>query len=340
MFKSFSEILKLKMKNSLKNKLILINELKNNWLKNKVTIKASNFSDIPISFFYPPIEEACKGRYKISSVTKVTPKIEFFSVFGDASDVQKSEAEVKIFYTGECVSNETKKREYSRYSNHLVDYCDLSLGFEHLNHNNYIRFPLWMLYYFKLTDNIDTVNNRIKKFNNNFYNKKEFCALIARHDISGIRTKIFNDISSINRVNCPGKFLHNDDSLIQIYQDNKTKYLRNFKFNICPENTQSDGYVTEKIFQALDAGCIPIYNGWNNDPEKDIINPKSFIWWDEQNSSEAIDIIKFLSSNESAYKQFRKENKPFVSTAPEKIYSMLVNINNRLKEIVEHKLYF
>jgi hypothetical protein len=32
-------------------------------------------------------------------------------------------------------------------------------------------------------------------------------------------------------------------------------------FNICPENTIREGYVTEKVFQAVEAGCIPIYDG-------------------------------------------------------------------------------
>lgn len=45
----------------------------------------------------------------------------------------------------------------------------------------------------------------------------------------------------------------------------KLQLLSNFKFSICYENAHSiTGYVTEKIFDSLAAGCIPIYWGAPN----------------------------------------------------------------------------
>ena len=46
---------------------------------------------------------------------------------------------------------------------------------------------------------------------------------------------------------------------------NKIEVLKNFRFCICYENMQGKkGYVTEKIFDAFAAGCVPVYWGASN----------------------------------------------------------------------------
>ena len=42
---------------------------------------------------------------------------------------------------------------------------------------------------------------------------------------------------------------------------NKLKTLAGYTFNLCFENCDEDGYITEKIIHALIAGCIPLYWG-------------------------------------------------------------------------------
>jgi hypothetical protein len=69
------------------------------------------------------------------------------------------------------------------------------------------------------------------------YKKIKYCTLIASHDRSGIRMNIYNEISKIAPVDCPGSFLHNDDSLHKQYANNKAIYLQQYKFNICPEKS-------------------------------------------------------------------------------------------------------
>lgn len=47
--------------------------------------------------------------------------------------------------------------------------------------------------------------------------------------------------------------------------ESKIKTLRNYKFSICFENVKDiPGYITEKIFDSMFAGCIPIYLGAKN----------------------------------------------------------------------------
>lgn len=58
--------------------------------------------------------------------------------------------------------------------------------------------------------------------------------------------------------------------------DNKREALPRYRFAICFENLRDEsGYVTEKIFDAMRAGCVPIYRGASNIDE--YVDPEAFI---------------------------------------------------------------
>ena len=57
--------------------------------------------------------------------------------------------------------------------------------------------------------------------------------------------------------------------------DIKDSGMSNYKFSICYENTDFPGYVTEKIFDSLAAGTIPIYFG--SEHVKDILPSELYI---------------------------------------------------------------
>ena len=40
---------------------------------------------------------------------------------------------------------------------------------------------------------------------------------------------------------------------------NKILFLSNYKFSIAMENSEGDGYLSEKIIDSFEAGTIPIY---------------------------------------------------------------------------------
>jgi len=66
----------------------------------------------------------------------------------------------------------------------------------------------------------------------------------------------------------------------------KAPIMKNYKFSICYENTKNiNGYVTEKIFDSFQAGCIPIYLGAENItnyiPQNCFIDKKKFKSYNE-----------------------------------------------------------
>jgi hypothetical protein len=143
-------------------------------------------------------------------------------------------------------------------------------------------------------------------------------------------------MSKVAHVDCPGKLLHNDDSLHKQFDNNKLLYLRQYYFNICPENSNSPGYVTEKLFEALYSGCIPIYTGGGGgNPEPGIINPGCFLWFEPGSDNKALlTEVQKLYTDTEYYNSF-KSRPVFLDTAVDKIHAMLQQYTTRVTEIVE-----
>jgi hypothetical protein len=81
-------------------------------------------------------------------------------------------------------------------------------------------------------------------------------------------------VSAYGQVIYPGEFRNNVRPIGKTTED-KIKFISQSVFNICPENSIAEGYCTEKIFQALEAGTIPVY--WGVDlPERGLINEDKY----------------------------------------------------------------
>ena len=76
------------------------------------------------------------------------------------------------------------------------------------------------------------------------------------------------------------------------------------------ENSDGDGYVTEKIIQAFLAGNIPIYYG--DYLVEEFINPKTFILIKGEKDIDAkIEYIKKIDNDDKLYRRIMKE-KPLI----------------------------
>lgn len=72
------------------------------------------------------------------------------------------------------------------------------------------------------------------------------------------------------------------------------------------ENTNGDGYISEKIIESFYSGTIPIYYG--NYMIDEFINPKTYILiTGYQDIDNKIKYIKEIDNNETLYKQIMKE---------------------------------
>ncbi|MCQ2181896.1 MAG: glycosyltransferase family 10 [Bacteroidales bacterium] len=232
-------------------------------------------------------------------------RVDICSIFGSRRVLGWCDADLRIFFSGENLHAD----RFAHYSDYMLSGShpfDLALGFDDFENDRYLRFPLWITYMFPpdaTPSQIAEICELLRHPSNNSGDK--FCSMIARWDLSGNRTRIFNALSEIDGIDCPSTLFHNDDSLIEKFGDDKCAYLNQYKFNICPENTNAWGYTTEKLFECIKSGCIPVYWGGKGNPEPDVVNSDAVLFWDDSGSNEAmLEKIKDLYANERLFKEF------------------------------------
>lgn len=292
-------------------------------------IRLHNYGSRPMpqDFWLPRFIEA----HRLCTDTAVS----IFSVFGWRPMIGLNRSSIKIFMARENLHRPNwQEYEDLALGEHSID---LSLGFDYENDDpRYMRFPLWITWllppnagYKEVKEFCDRINHR----DNCSYNDRRFCAFISSHDDIG-RNQLFDEISQIGHIDSCGRFRHNCDDLQTHYGDDKLKFLRHYRFNLCPENSNYPGYCTEKIFEAIAAGCVPLYWGSDNKPEPNILNREAicFINVGEQNTAETLGWIRQANDLKETY--FHIASKPrLLPQAPDVIMDYLRGLEARIKEI-------
>jgi hypothetical protein len=264
--------------------------------------------------------------------------VSIFSVNGDKRAITIAPGKHKIFYTAENVH--VPLSHWEKYKDLLLSnkHIDLSLGFDYIEHPQYLRFPFWIMNCFPPNADFKEIQEICKNLNQPTISADErsrFCALICRDDYFGERIKMLKIINSIDTVDCAGAFMNNTNELKTIYKDNKTEFLTQYQFNLCPENSNYEGYVTEKIFEAIQGGCIPIYWGSNNNPEPDILNHDAICFISNTGQDiNATEKIRSIYRDKNSYSDFTHQNR-LKENAPETIYSYYEQLEQKLKEIFQ-----
>ena len=109
-----------------------------------------------------------------------------------------------------------------------------------------------------------------------------------------------------------------------------------YKFCLVMENTNQEGYITEKILNAFLGGCIPIYYGTTQ--VFDVFNAKAFVYYDIHNPQPAIDKVRHLHANPTAYHAVLAQP-ILVPGAVEKYFSLSDDVGGgRLRQKIRAKI--
>ena len=258
--------------------------------------------------------------------------LNFVSVFGKKEVAKLIDGSV-VFFSGENIHDV----DHCEYADYLLSdkTAKFAIGFDMMDEPNYLRFPLWIPFLFAPDADDKAIRTRCEQMRHQIIGyKKKFAALVARYDWSGTRSQIYDAIKHIAQIGCPSKVHHNDDDLKSKYGDNKIAYLKQFAFNICPENSNSFGYVTEKVFEAIAAGCIPIYWGSYNMPEPDILNQDAIIKWNMHGDNSAnIALIEDLYTHPDRLQEFMAQPR-LKPDAEEKIIHTVHQLEQGLRNII------
>ncbi|GAA9940010.1 glycosyltransferase family 10 [Helicobacter pylori] len=280
-------------------------------------IAVANWFNGPKEFKANILYFILKQRYKI--ILHSNPNEPSDLVFGNpleqARKILSYQNTKRVFYTGE--------NEAPNFN--LFDYA---IGFDELDFNDrYLRMPLYYAYlhYKAMLVNDTTSPYKLKalytlkkpshKFKENHPNlcalihnesdpwKRGFASFVANNANAPVRNAFYDALNAIEPVAGGGAVKNTLGYKVK----NKNEFLSQYKFNLCFENSQGYGYVTEKILDAYFSHTIPIY--WGSPSVAKDFNPKSFVnVHDFKNFDEAIDYIKYLHTHQNAYLDMLYEN--------------------------------
>jgi hypothetical protein len=147
-----------------------------------------------------------------------------------------------------------------------LDKADFAITFDHLNSSRHYRLPLYVVDMYGAvkegwTDNFYQLVN-LKHDYEKDYDERKFCSFVVSNPRQEMRNAMFGLMNTYKGVHSAGPHLNNMGSVLPrdklVY---KLDFLNNYRFNICFENGSYPGYVTEKLFNALQVKTMPVYWG-------------------------------------------------------------------------------
>jgi hypothetical protein len=192
--------------------------------------------------------------------------------------------------------------------------CDYALTSFHVEDARFSRLPLYAIFAHDLwkagaIKSLDSIFHK-QYSKETLSNKNKLCAYISQ-GVGGDcpRTDIINYMKQKIQIDCAGKHLNNHPIVpgepgTTEGSIEKIKFLEKYKFAFAIENNDRYGgyygYTSEKIYEPMVSGCIPIYWGnplINEDFNKDsFLNVKNYESYDE-----LIDHILQIENNKSLY---------------------------------------
>ena len=228
-----------------------------------------------------------KDKFIIKFNSK-NPDYLFYNAFGSTHLDPKYNNSIKIAFFTE---------------NKIPDFyeADYAIGQSHINYLD--RFFKFSIFLWQNLNSNDFSISREKVINN--IKRQNFCAALISNNYStdGFRLKFINELSKYKKVDMGGKYNNNIGQIVK----RKIEFLTSYKFSIAMENSEGDGYNSEKLLNSFQAGTIPIYYGDYMIDE--FINPKTYILIKgEKDIHKKIEYIKEIDNNDELYKNILKEN--------------------------------
>lgn len=219
--------------------------------------------DISVKFvdFWPSFDhennkfvEALRSRHNVTVLdrdSRDVPDILFYSRNGvDHFDYDC----LKIYYTGE---------------NDFPDFneCDYALSFYRMDFGErHLRYPLYLLYDYGRLAKLPEISDREAL-------ERGFCSLLMRNadNCDPMRLRIIDAVDAYRPLAYGGPYRNNTGGPVE----DKLEFISRYKFNLALENSDIDGYVTEKVLEPMLANTVPIY--WGTQAVRDDFNPEAFV---------------------------------------------------------------
>ena len=246
-----------------------------------------------------------------------------YDAFGCQHIDSKYNNSIKIAYFSENIIPDFNDADYALSQAHII-YFD-----------RYFKYPsfIWRLNNFK---NYNIVKIREEVLRHPI--REKFCAAVISNNqsFSLFRLDFIKELNKYKKVDMGGYVFNNIGTQIK----NKIEFLSSYKFSISMENSEGDGYVSEKILESFIAGTIPIYYG--NYMIDEYINPKAYILIKgEKDLKKKIEYIIKIDNDNELYKTLLNESIFVFNNIVEKIEKekeqFFLNIFENNKNISKRK---
>lgn len=141
---------------------------------------------------------------------------------------------------------------------------------------------------------------------------RKFCSFVVSNDKCKLRNDIAKALMEYKPVDCPGQCLHNIDipwfgGYGAKNNGSKQRLLGMYKFNICAENSNTDGYITEKLLDAYRALTVPIY--WGSQCNIEPFTKDSLIYANDCTGiADLVERVKQVDNDDSLYMKMLMAN--------------------------------
>ena len=270
--------------NYLNNKyIILINNTRNE-TKPKKKLKLYSVDLFSRAMHTKWLESRLEDKF-IIEYNKDNPDYLIFNVFGSQHLNPKYKNAIKI-----AVLTENRIPDLNE-----VDYA---LGHAHISYlDRYFKYSIimWMNY-----EHIKEIREEVLKSPI----RTKFCAAVISNGYwAHFRSKFLNELNKYKKVDMGGRYRNNIGGRVK----NKTRFLSSYKFSLAMENSNGDGYNSEKLIQSFLSGTIPIYYG--NYLIDEYFNPKAYILIKGEKDIRAkIEYIKSIDKDDEKYRSILREN--------------------------------
>jgi hypothetical protein len=250
------------------------------------------FDDFRPSYYvkkqYTILKELLKTKYELE-IKSDNPDYLIFDVHGCAHLNDKYQKSIKIAFFTE---------------NQIPDFniIDYAVGHSHIMFlDRYFKRPYFIGLFFDFNKKyLQLIRKKVLKS----HKRKKFCAAVISNNYwtDNFRLEFIEELNKYKLVDMGGKYKNNVGKI-----KNKIKFLSSYKFSIAMENTEGNGYLSEKIIQSFISGTIPIYYG--DYMVDEYINPKSLILIRGKNDIfEKIEFIKKIDNIDKLYKKMLRED--------------------------------
>ena len=157
-------------------------------------------------------------------------------------------------------------------------------------HLNFIKLPLFILYN-TLYPNMMNPVTEIPKYS---------VSTVITNSRGEFRNKFLDSLGKVFPVSYGGEYRNNIGGKIGGTHagDELIRFYRNFKFVVSMENSQEEYYITEKLYNAMRAGIVPVY--WGSPNVTKYFNPNRFLHVRSEYDIQAV-IQRMLTMKDEEY---------------------------------------